>query len=108
MSKKPQRRRKSKRRQPPPRQFPWIWLAVGGAVALIAGALMVLRPWSGGDEPGDVQAGGTPRLMVDQTLIDEGYVRYDVPIRTTFRLSNVGDGPLKILSNPQVSLVQGC
>jgi hypothetical protein len=40
--------------------------------------------------------------------VDEGYVRFNVPVRTTFRLSNVGDQPLQILGQPQVELVEGC
>jgi hypothetical protein len=105
MSKKS--RRKKKRQ---PRQTPWLWLALGGALVLIVGAFLALRlqPGSEDEAPGAPQAGGAPRLVVDQTTIDEGYIKYDVPIRTTFRLSNVGDQPLEIQGTPQVSLVQGC
>lgn len=100
-------RRESKR---PGRQTPWLWLALGGALVLIVGGFAALRLQSGSEDEAPVapQTGGAPRLVVDQTTIDEGYVKYDVPIRTTFRLSNVGDRPLEILGTPQVSLVQGC
>jgi hypothetical protein len=50
---------------------------------------------------------GAPKLAVDQTVVDEGYVKFNVPVRTTFRLSNVGDQPLKIEAAP-VELVEGC
>jgi hypothetical protein len=51
---------------------------------------------------------GAPRLGVDQTVIDEGYVKFNVPVRTVFELSNVGDQPLTILGEPTVQLVEGC
>jgi hypothetical protein len=54
------------------------------------------------------EAGGAPRLAVDQTAVDEGYVQFDALVRTTFRLSNVGDQPLEILGEPMVELVEGC
>jgi len=105
MSKKS--RRKSKRQA---RQTSWLWLALGGVLVIMAGAFVALRLQSGSEDQAQVapQTGGAPRLVVDQTTSDEGYVKYDVPIRTTFRLSNVGDQPLEILGPPQVSLVQGC
>jgi hypothetical protein len=40
--------------------------------------------------------------------VDEGYRKFNTSVRTTFRLSNVGDQPLQILGQPQVQLVEGC
>jgi hypothetical protein len=77
------------------------------AVAILV-ILLVAQPWSGDDPQVTLQVAGSPRLMVEQTVIDEGYIRYNVPVRTTFRLSNVGDQPLQILDAPQVRLVEGC
>ena len=51
---------------------------------------------------------GAPKLAVDQTVVDEGYMQYNVPVRTTYRLINVGDQPLKIVGQPMVELVEGC
>ncbi len=107
MSKMSRRKRKQKRRQSS-RQLPWLWLAAGGALLLIVVAVIMAQPWSSGEPSVTPQVAGSPRLAVDQTIIDEGYLKYDVPIRTTFRLSNVGDQPLKIVDTPQVRLVQGC
>ena len=107
MSKRSRRKRKQKGRQPS-RQSKWLWPAVGGAVLLIVAVLVVFQPWSGAEPQVVPQEAGAPRLAVDRAVIDEGYIKYDVPIRTTFRLSNVGDQPLEILNQPQVRLVEGC
>jgi hypothetical protein len=96
---------RSKRNQPSHR-FPWPWLVVVGALLLIAGSLVVWTS-SGRHSETSPQVVGAPKLVVDQMTVDEGYVRYNVPVRTTFRLSNVGDQPLKILG-ALVELVEGC
>ena len=51
---------------------------------------------------------GTPRLVVEQTVIDEGYQTINTPVRTSFNIRNEGDGPLRVLGEPQVELVEGC
>jgi hypothetical protein len=43
---------------------------------------------------------GSAQLAVDRTLVDEGYVKLNTTIRSEFRLSNVGDQPLRILEEP--------
>ena len=108
MSKKSRRKRKQQRRQSPARQIPRVLMAAGGLTAIILVVLAVAQPWSADLPPATPQVVGSPRLTVDQTTIDAGYKKYDVPIRTAFRLRNVGDQPLKIVDTPQVRLVQGC
>jgi hypothetical protein len=51
---------------------------------------------------------GVPRLAVDQMLVDEGQLKVNQPIRSTFRLRNVGDQPLHLMGEPVVELVEGC
>lgn len=51
---------------------------------------------------------GTPKLVVNQTVVDEGYQKLDTVVRTSFTLRNEGDAPLRILGEPQVQLVEGC
>jgi hypothetical protein len=108
MSKKSRRKRKQRRSQAKARRFPWLGFAVSGLALAILLLVVVVQPWSGDEPQVTPQVTGAPRLMVDQPIVDEGYVKYNVPIRTTFRLSNVGDQPLKILQTPQVQLVEGC
>lgn len=97
---------RSRSNQPSQRRLPWLWLGVTGALLLVVGGLVM---WSSSSRRPEVapQEVGTAKLAVDQTIVDEGYVQYDVPVRTTFRLSNVGDQPLEIVEAP-VKLVEGC
>jgi hypothetical protein len=96
-----------RRNQPSPRRFPWPWLAVAIVVLLLIGGSLVV--WNSFSRRPEVppQVTGAPKLMVDPTSVDEGYVQFDVPVRTTYRLSNVGDQPLTIMAAP-VELVEGC
>ena len=101
------RKPRQKNNQKTSRQISWHWLAVVGALLLIVGGVVI---WTSSQNSSPVmpQATGAPRLVVDQTMVDEGYLQYNVPVRTTFRLSNVGDQPLKIVGQPMVELVEGC
>ena len=90
---------------PAPRQRPWLWIAAGAAVVLIAGGVVVLSAQTSPTAP---VVGGAPRLAVDRTTVDEGYQKFGTPVHETFRLSNTGNQPLQILGTPQVELVQGC
>ena len=101
MSKKSERKGGS----PAPRRFPWLWVAAGAAVVLIAGGVIML---SAQTSPASPAVAGVPRLAVDRTTVDEGYVKFGTPVHETFHLSNVGNQPLQILGKPQVELVEGC
>ncbi|HXV42950.1 MAG TPA: hypothetical protein VEC96_07795 [Anaerolineae bacterium] len=102
--------KKSKRRYKPTpqRQVPWLWLAIGGALVLILGGLGVAWMSSNTRPAVTPVVNGSPRLAIDRTLVDEGYVKLNTTIRSQFRLSNVGDQPLQILEEPRVELVEGC
>ena len=97
-----------KRNQANPRSFPLLALVIAGALVLFIGGGLLVRNSSQARPAVEPQVTGSPRLAVDRTEVDEGYVRFNVPVRTTFRLSNVGDQPLRFLGQPQVELVEGC
>ncbi len=88
-----------------PRRLPWLWIAAGAAVVLIAGGVVIL---SAQTPPAPSSVAGAPRLAVDRMAVDEGYQKFGTPVHETFRLSNAGSQPLQILGTPQVELVQGC
>ena len=81
----------------------WLWAAIAAAVVLIVGGLSMMLISGGSDT-----TNGTPKLVVDQTVVDEGYVTLNTPVRTSFTIRNEGDGPLRVLGEPQVQLVEGC
>lgn len=100
----------SKKYQPKPQstttyQPPWLWLVSGMAVLLIVAGLAL---WWSSTRSSAPTSGSGARLVVDKTTIDEGKVKLDTPIRTTFRLGNTGSQTLQILGEPQVELVEGC
>ena len=100
------RKSRPRKNQSSSRQSLWTWLAGIGVLLLIVGGVV----WTS-SRPGTAvapQVVGTPKLKVDQTVVDEGYLQYNVPVRTTYRLSNVGDQPLEIVGQPTVELVEGC
>ncbi len=79
------------------------WIAAAAAIVVtLAGGALWLWP-----APGP-EAKGTPRLAVDRTEIDLGFLPFEKPARATFTLTNVGDGPLTIAGMPRVRVVQGC
>jgi hypothetical protein len=92
----------------PARRLPWLALISGGAVLLIIIGMVI---WWTSFRVGPAvtpQAGGEPRLAVDRTTVDDGYVKFETPIRVAFKLSNTGSQLLQILSEPQVELIEGC
>jgi hypothetical protein len=92
----------------PSRQLPWLSLAAGGAILLIiVGAVL----WWASPHSNPMTMPrqlDSPRLTVDRTMIDDGYVKFDTPVRAAFRLNNTGNQPLQILGEPQVKLIEGC
>ena len=103
MTKKHQSNRKQAS-SPSPRGVPWPALLLVGALVLIVGGGLVI--WNASNVAPEVA--GTPKLAVEDTVVDEGYLTYDTPIQTAFRLRNEGDGLLKILGQPEVVLAEGC
>lgn len=90
-------------------QPPWLPLVAGGAVLLIIVGLAIWWSSSSGSPTTTPQAGGsTPKLVVDRTTIDDGYVKFETPVQAAFKLSNAGTQALQILGEPQVELIEGC
>lgn len=106
MSKK--RQFKRARHIPARQKFPWLWPAVGGALLLVIGGLGFVWASSKAGSAVAPEVTGAPKLVVDRTTIDEGDVKLDNMVRTTFRLKNAGDRPLYIVGEPLVELVEGC
>jgi hypothetical protein len=98
-----QKRKTHSKRPTSSRKPTWFIVAVGLALVLIMGGAAAFLI-TGNSWP----ATGTPKLVVEQTVIDEGYQTNNTPVRTAFTIRNEGDGPLRVLGEPQVELVEGC
>jgi hypothetical protein len=95
--------------KPPARQLPWLPIIAGGAILLvIVGLAIWWRSASSGPATPPQAGGGTPKLVIDRTTIDDGYVKFETPIQAAFKISNTGNQPLQILNEPQVELIEGC
>ena len=55
-----------------------------------------------------VTVSGSPRLQVDQELIDFGDVPVGKMVMASFNLSNTGDQPLTFSHPPVPTVVEGC
>ena len=95
MAKKNQKYRKQKQRQ----NFPWLFVALGGGLLLLAAILLANRS---GDR------GRTPSLSVDQQKIDYGYVKYGETRSFAVQVTNTGDGTLRFKEQPYIEVLEGC
>ena len=99
---------------PPPRSRLSLRLAapiaaVGALLVIIVGVVLLATIGRGSSNTGSpVQVAGRPALAVDRQKIDFGKVPLDIPVKATFQLSNAGDQPVQILSQPVVEVKQGC
>ena len=95
--------------RPPKRNTLPLFLAGGALLVIIIGIVLLTnlgRGSSGSSSP--VQVAGQPKLLLNREQIDFGRVPLDIPVKATFKLSNVGDQPLQILNQPVVEVKQGC
>jgi hypothetical protein len=95
MTKKNQKYRKQKQRK----NFPWLFVALGGGLLLLA-AVLFARNGGGG--------GGTPSMSVDQNKIDYGYVKFGENRQFALKVTNTGDGTLRFKEKPFVEVLEGC
>lgn len=92
MAKKNQKYRKQSKNSP------WLFVALGGGLLLIAAILFANR--SGG--------GGTPSISTDQQKIDYGDVNFGVEKSFAIQVTNTGDGTLRFKEQPYIEVLEGC
>ena len=91
---------KKYRRQKQRKNFPWLFVALGGVLLIAAAFLFANR--SGGD------GGGTPSITVDQQKIDYGDVKFGVNKSFAIKVTNTGAGTLRFKEDPYIEVVEGC
>lgn len=82
------------------KSFPWLVIALGGILLVLAMFLVAGR--------GSGNAGGTPGVTVDQQNIDYGYVRFGEDRSFRIKVTNNGDGGLRFKEKPYVEVLEGC
>lgn len=86
-----------------------LYLAGGALLVIIVGIVLLTNLGRGSSASSSpVQVAGQPKLLLDREEIDFGKVPLNLPVKATFKLSNVGDQPLQILNKPVVEVKQGC
>ena len=93
----------------PARRTPLVlYLGVGVLLLIVAGLALLWRPASQPQAGARTQTAGGPRLAVDKEEIDFGRIPINKTVKATFRLTNTGNQPLKVLGEPQIEVKQGC
>jgi flagellar basal body-associated protein FliL len=98
MSKRQNRQKYRKQKQK--QGVPWVILAIGGVMLVLAAFLFARQ--GGGDE------GGTPSIAVDQQQIDYGDVKFGVNKTFAIKVTNTGDGTLRFKEKPYIQVLEGC
>jgi len=91
---------KKHKRQRQKQKSPWIILAIGGVMLVIAAFLFARQ--------GGGNGGGTPSIAVDQQQIDYGDVKFGVNKTFAIKVTNTGDGTLKFKEEPYIQVLEGC
>jgi hypothetical protein len=91
---------KKLKRQKQKQKCPWVILAIGGVMLVIAAFLFARQ--GGGD------GGGTPSIAVDQQQIDYGDVKFGVNKTFAVKVTNTGDGTLRFKEEPYIQVLEGC
>jgi hypothetical protein len=84
-------------------------VVVGSILVLVAAGLLLAMNRSGAGQPAvPVTVNGSPRLHIDQELIDFGEVPVGKMVTASFTLSNTGDQALTISHPPVPEVLEGC
>lgn len=107
MSNKPSRRSNVKGKR---RKHNLAPVVIMGAVLLLAAAgLLLAMNRSTASQPAvPVTVAGSPRLQVDQEMIDFGDVPVGEMVTASFVLSNTGDQALTLSHPPVPEVLEGC
>ena len=89
--------KKKFKRQQQKRNYPWLFVALGGVLLIITAFFLANR-----------DNGGTPSIAVDQLKIDYGDVKFGVEKSFAIQVTNTGDGNLRFKEVPYIEVLEGC
>lgn len=98
-SKKQLKHRKKKQ------SWPTILLVAGG-VLLVVGAFFAFKKPS--TPKAAIEVNGSPSLKVDKQKVDLGNVKLGQTVEVAFKLTNIGDQPLRFSKTPYIEVLKGC
>jgi len=91
--------KKYKKQKQKKKNFPWLLLALGGILVVVAGFLFARQNDDGG---------GIPSIAVDQQKIDYGDVKFGVNKTFAIKVTNTGAGTLRFKEEPYIEVLEGC
>ncbi len=89
--------KKKLQRQKQTQNYPWLFVALGGVLLVIAAFFLANR-----------DGGGTPSIVVDQQKIDYGDVRFGVEKSFAIKVTNTGNGTVRFKEAPYIEVLEGC
>ena len=90
------------KRQKQRRSFPWLLVAFGLVLLVVAVVLFANRNGSGHDN------GGTPQIATNPQKIDYGYIKFGNDKTFSIKVTNIGNGTLRFTEKPYVEVLEGC
>jgi hypothetical protein len=105
MSQTKQKKYSKRRKQRP--ILPIVMLGVGGLVLILA-AVFAFKQSSKPKPKVAIEVNGSPSLVVDKETVDLGNKKLDQQVKVSFKLTNVGDQPLRFTSAPTIEVKEGC
>lgn len=88
-------------------QRAWIFLALGGTFLIVI-AFLVFRGNHNTQSLATIEVNGAPSLKVDREQVDLGNVQLGQTVEVSFRVTNVGDKPLRFSEQPYIEVLEGC
>ena len=79
-----------------------------GGLVLIGLAFLILRGKYTSQPSASIEVQGAPSLKADRGQVDFGDVKLGQTVEASFKLTNVGDQPLRFNKPPYIEVVQGC
>ncbi len=93
-----------KRRQT---RLTFLLLTLGG-LFLVGSAFFLFRGNKNNGPLAAIEVRGAPSLKMDKEQVDLGNVPLGQTVQVSFRVTNVGDQPLRFSKAPYVEVVEGC